>query len=312
MRSPLVSVVIPTYNRWPLVIEAVESVLTQSLSDAEIIVVDDGSIDGTAEQLRERYPEVIVLEQGNAERAVARNHGLSAASGRYVMFLDDDDLFEPWHVAQFAEAERRATSERAFAARAWSWDPKTGRKKLQNTFDPATLATRAIVGTLIPASCLIVARTMLVALGGFVEDRSVSGSEDWILLMEVAHRCPVEPLPEPSVRMREHPGRSMNNLLAMSGSREAATRLILEHNLLGRELDREARRLLVAGTHRLSAAHLYGAGEMTEARARLRDVRRILGWPEGWRWTARLWLQTWLGPKASLLARRAKESLSWR
>ncbi len=77
--SPLVSAVIPTFNRWPLVNEAQESALKQPADDLEVIVIDDGSTDGTQEALPAEFPTVRVLHQANAERGVARNRGAREA-----------------------------------------------------------------------------------------------------------------------------------------------------------------------------------------------------------------------------------------
>jgi glycosyltransferase involved in cell wall biosynthesis len=93
---PDVSVIIPTYNRATMVCEAIESVLNQTYKDLEVIVVDDGSTDGTQEVLRGRYDErVRYCFQTNSGRSVARNRGLMASRGSYVLFLDSDDLLLP-------------------------------------------------------------------------------------------------------------------------------------------------------------------------------------------------------------------------
>ncbi|MFW6116337.1 MAG: glycosyltransferase, partial [bacterium] len=94
---PEVSVIIPTHNRATMVCEAIESVLNQTSEDLEIIVVDDGSEDHTGEVLRNRYaPErVRYFYQANRGRSAARNRGVAASRGRYVLFLDSDDLLLP-------------------------------------------------------------------------------------------------------------------------------------------------------------------------------------------------------------------------
>jgi len=310
--QPLVSVVIATYNRRDLVPECIGSVLAQTFGDFEVLVIDDGSTDGTTELIRERFPEVRVVRQPNAERSAAFNHGIRIAQGRYVCFLADDDLFEPWHLAQFAEAWRRTPNAPIFAARASFWDPDTGRTRPLQDFDPATVARDAVrVGTVVSPVCLFVERHILTEVGGFPEDRTLTGSEDWILLLKLVRHHAILRLDRPSVRVRQHAGQSMKNLRAISDSREAATRQILD-GLLGEPLDAEFRRLLQAGTHRLVAAHRYGEGEMRDARRSVREVIRLLGWRKGVRSAGRLWLQTWLGPAASLLARRVKQRLTWR
>jgi glycosyltransferase involved in cell wall biosynthesis len=102
------SVVIPVYNRSEIVGEAIASVLNQSVADFEVIVVDDGSTDGTAEMIRKRYgSEVRLLQQENKGPGAARNRGIEAARGEYVTFLDSDDVWFPWTLSVFDRAIRR-------------------------------------------------------------------------------------------------------------------------------------------------------------------------------------------------------------
>lgn len=309
---PLVSIIIPTYNRWPMVAESIESALGQTFGEREVIVVDDGSVDGTTEYIRERYPAVRAVRQENAERGVAYNRGIALARGRYVAFLDDDDVYEPWHLAQFAEALARHPAAQVFASRAWLWDAVTGRRRLHEPFDPATIAHDALKWTLIVPQMMVVARSALLDVGGFPEDRSVMGSEDWLLLIKLTRRFEIVPLPDPSLRIRVHAGRSVNDLEAASLSREVATRQLVGDEYAWLGLTDEERRLLVAGTDRFVAGHLYASGRMREARTRLRQVRRSLGWARGARWTSRLWAQTWLGARGSLAARRVKSRIVFR
>lgn len=93
--SPKVSVVIPTYNRAANVQNGIKSVLAQTFSDLEIIVVDDGSSDDTGKTLREVFGERIRYHyQPNQGASVARNRGVEVARGEWIAFLDSDDLWE--------------------------------------------------------------------------------------------------------------------------------------------------------------------------------------------------------------------------
>ena len=91
---PKVSIIIPTYNRLPMLKEAVDSVLAQDFEDFELIVVDDGSNDRTAEEIK-RYGGRVKLFHYSENRGVsaARNKGISHARGKYIAFLDADDLW---------------------------------------------------------------------------------------------------------------------------------------------------------------------------------------------------------------------------
>ena len=112
---PLFSTVIPTYNRASLIRATIDSVLAQDLPDQEVIVVDDGSTDGTLETLASYGNRIKVLEQKNSGPAVARNLGIAHASGEYIATLDSDDLWFPWTLAVYAEAIR-AHGSPAFVA----------------------------------------------------------------------------------------------------------------------------------------------------------------------------------------------------
>jgi glycosyltransferase involved in cell wall biosynthesis len=96
-----VSVIIPTYNRARLVCEAIDSVLAQTFREFELILVDDGSTDSTAEVVRSRYggePRLRYLTQPNGGTAKARDHGLGHARGELLALLDSDDLYLPHHL----------------------------------------------------------------------------------------------------------------------------------------------------------------------------------------------------------------------
>lgn len=98
---PETSVIIPTWNRRDLVARAIDSVLAQTRPVEEIIVVDDGSTDGTGAFLAQRYGErITLLTQANAGVSAARNRGLAAARGRYVALLDSDDVWLPEKTAR--------------------------------------------------------------------------------------------------------------------------------------------------------------------------------------------------------------------
>ena len=101
MDTPFFTVVIPAYNRAEILPETIASIQTQSFESWEIIVVDDGSKDNTAEVIRAfaaRDQRIKYVYQDNAERSAARNNGAQNAGGKYLFFLDSDDGFEPNHM----------------------------------------------------------------------------------------------------------------------------------------------------------------------------------------------------------------------
>lgn len=133
-----VSVLIPTFNRAALVQEAIDSVLHQRGSTRfEIIVIDDGSSDGTREAL-ERYGDAIrYVRQENAGLNASRNRALSLASGEYVALLDDDDVWLPFKTALELDALRRFPDAAFVHSNFFIWKPGIGqRPKGLSTWHP--------------------------------------------------------------------------------------------------------------------------------------------------------------------------------
>jgi glycosyltransferase involved in cell wall biosynthesis len=101
-----ITVIIPTWNRLALLVEALASVRAQTLAPAEVIVVDDGSSDGTGEWLRAAHPEVQYFYQEHGGISVARNLALRESRGEWVALLDDDDLWRPAKLQRQMERAR--------------------------------------------------------------------------------------------------------------------------------------------------------------------------------------------------------------
>ncbi|MDQ7786450.1 MAG: glycosyltransferase [Thermodesulfovibrionales bacterium] len=94
--SPLISIIIPTYNNFPVVCDAIDCSLNQTYENREIIVIDDGSTDHTGQLLERKYKDrIIYVHQDNKGPGSARNTGIRYASGKYLQFLDADDLLDP-------------------------------------------------------------------------------------------------------------------------------------------------------------------------------------------------------------------------
>lgn len=102
MSDDLVSVIVPTYNRAYCVGRAIESVRAQIHTNWELLVVDDGSTDDTAQLITSHYgddPRIRYLHQANAGVSTARNTGIEAACGNFIAFLDSDDAWKPWKLS---------------------------------------------------------------------------------------------------------------------------------------------------------------------------------------------------------------------
>ncbi len=187
-QSDLISVVIPTYNHAKFLLTAVASVQAQSYRNFEIIVVDDGSTDGTLEVLRKCYQdEVHYIWQPNRGLAAARNTGLRACRGQYIVFLDADDRLLPHHfevslraIRQFPDVAFVCGNLRTFGlcedfqhVHACEPSPDHYASLLRGCFI-------VNVGT-----CLF-RRDTLVEVGGFEE--GLSACEDWNLFLRIVRQ----------------------------------------------------------------------------------------------------------------------------
>lgn len=96
---PLVSIIIPTYNRSKYICRAIDSALAQTYPETEIIVIDDGSTDDTPSVLKPYMPKIKYVHQQNGGISAARNRGIKESAGKYIAFLDSDDQWAPQKLA---------------------------------------------------------------------------------------------------------------------------------------------------------------------------------------------------------------------
>ena len=110
MNTPLVSVIVPVYNVEKTLVRCLESICGQSYQNLEIIVVNDGSPDGSlaiCEQFRAKDPRVVVISKENEGLSLTRNAGMRVAHGKYLQFVDSDDYIEPTFTARMVEAAEK-------------------------------------------------------------------------------------------------------------------------------------------------------------------------------------------------------------
>ena len=162
--SPRVSCIIPAYNAEGLVRETIESALAQTLAPCEIIVMDDGSTDRTAEVVAALPPPVRLLRQANAGHRVARNVAASVATGELFAFLDADDLWEPEKLRLQVELLRSAppaTVVFAHAQNFWSGEVAAEGERLRDQWVARPFPA-------LFASTMLIARDLFERVGGFV------------------------------------------------------------------------------------------------------------------------------------------------
>jgi glycosyltransferase involved in cell wall biosynthesis len=178
--TTLVSCVIPVFNGERYVADAIRSILDQRHRPLEIIVVDDGSTDGTASVVKSFGAEIRYVRQENAGPVVARNHGIAEADGEFAAFLDSDDLWHPdklsRQLARFRERPELAYSV-TLVQNFWEADVSHERDRSKN--HPRA---RPIPGYVTGA--LMVTREWMKATGGFDTSLVHGDSTDWFSRVE--------------------------------------------------------------------------------------------------------------------------------
>ena len=206
---PLVSIVIPTYNREDLVAAAIDSALAQTHPRCEVVVVDDGSTDATPAVLRRYAGRIVAIRQENKGLAGARNAGIRASSGELVGFLDSDDLWEPRLVEEAVklfEAHREVgavfLAERDIDLAGQIGTKVHGKRTPGLFFTPEGMIGRDTnVGCGRPP---VARRELLERYGLFDESfRNFADCEMWI---RHSFNFPMAVLAEPLVLRRVHPG----------------------------------------------------------------------------------------------------------
>lgn len=214
---PSCSVIIPCYNAARYIVATLESVLAQRPHDMEVIVVDDGSSDGSAELVRARFPEARVVQQANQGVAAARNHGIGLARGDWIAFVDADDIWLPGKLTAQLEAMRLVPGCRMSytAWQVWPSDtPQPADAYLAALQDSAGDAARwdGPSGWIYPqllldcevwTSTVLMQRTLLAEIGGF--DTTLRIGEDYDLWLRASRVTPILRVPRPFALYRIHP-----------------------------------------------------------------------------------------------------------
>ncbi|MHC4443523.1 MAG: glycosyltransferase [Planctomycetota bacterium] len=202
-RVPSVSVIIPTYNRKELLADTLESVAAQTFKDYEIIVVDDGSDDGTREFIAGRDQKIRYLWQENQGVAEARNHALRVNTSKYVAFLDSDDLWKPTFleraVSRIHEHPEEALVFTDFVSIDTNKKVLRGHRKIPCSGD----ITEALFASTFIHTSAVVARSSIVRdAGGF--DGRLTHNEDYDLWLRLSVRYRFGLVAEPLCLRRCH------------------------------------------------------------------------------------------------------------
>lgn len=200
---PTISVVIPVYNRKEQIICALRSVYNQTLLPDEVIVVDDGSADGTYEAIQEGFPQVRLIRQKHRGVSAARNRGIEESGGDFIAFLDSDDIWLPdklrLQIGVFNEHPELGLLATQKYKNTNSYSIKTIKKPRLHYLPFSDFLKRTKVNT----PTIMIPRKVFKAVGLF--DITLTTSEDWDLWARIAYRYPVARIEQPLTAVFESP-----------------------------------------------------------------------------------------------------------
>ncbi len=184
---PQVSVVVPTFNRGEVLPRALDSILGQTFGAFELIVVDDGSIDATAELVERDYPDVHLLRQENRGVSAARNAGIAAAQGEWIAFLDSDDAWLPEKLQRQMEALETEPGHRfCHTDEIWIRDGQRVNPTAKYAKSGGWVYQSCLPHCVISPSSVLMHRDLLSETGNF--DESLEICEDYDLWLRVTAR----------------------------------------------------------------------------------------------------------------------------
>jgi teichuronic acid biosynthesis glycosyltransferase TuaG len=206
-----VSVIIPAYNAESFVEQAIQSALDQTAQPMEILIIDDGSTDRTAELAQRFGDPVRVISIQNRGVAGARNYALHHAVGKYVAFLDSDDIWEPTKLERqcaLLTTERQLiyTDTISFGAP----EMEGVRMSSGRTLPSGRILEALVRGNFIATSSVLTDRALALSVGGFSLEFQIG--EDWMLWLALARLTGAEYIDAPLVRYRIRPGSLSSNL----------------------------------------------------------------------------------------------------
>lgn len=246
LQMPRVSIIIPTHNRKAFVLEAIDSVLAQTYEGFELIVVDDGSADGTREALKRYEESLLYLYQANQGVSTARNNGLALAQGEFIAFLDSDDLWLPKKLAvQVAFMDQHPQALICYTDELWIRRGKRVNPKKRHAKYSGEIYPHCLPLCIISPSSALMRRGLFEQVGTF--DPRLSVCEDYDLWLRVAALFPVFFIPQRLIVKRGgHPDQLSRQEWGNDRYRVMALAKILELGMLTPEL----RRLTIQELHR--------------------------------------------------------------
>jgi len=263
--KPLVSVIIPTYNRGWIVKKAIESVLQQDLTNFELLVIDDGSTDNTADILQTVEGDFTVIRQENKGVSSARNRGILESSSHLIAFLDSDDAWLPQKLSAQFEFFRRqpqaliCQTEETWIRNGKRVNPGKRHRKLSGMiFEPSLHLC------LVSPSAVMMRRQLFTEVGLF--DETLPACEDYDLWLRISRQHPVYLINKPLIIKRGGHADQLSKTASLDKYRIQSISHLLESGVLSRDQRKAALAVLK------KKIDIYSAG--CRKRGRLQECRQ--------------------------------------
>jgi glycosyltransferase involved in cell wall biosynthesis len=272
---PFFSIVIPTYNRANLLCPTLKSVLNQSFTDYEVILVDDGSTDETPQVIENEFgtdTKLVYIRKKNEERSIARNTGIAQAKGEFIVFFDSDDLMHPIHLQTLYEAILQHPQCDMFAAKyEYNREGSISYNEIKNIaegfYDYQLLLKGNIFGVLV---CI---RKNMPDFQFFPPDFNIL--EDWIFnIANLKKNKQIYLIDKTTMTIIDHDFRTMKNNQKVIAARSKATAYLLENF----EFTLEEKKILRGYGYKFYAIHEYIDGNRKAAVYHVKKAVKLLGW----------------------------------
>tara|TARA_B100000686_G_C16493614_1_gene813395 strand:+ start:84 stop:905 length:822 start_codon:yes stop_codon:yes gene_type:complete len=239
-----ISVVIPTYNRKSFLQNAIDSVLTQTYQNIELIIIDDGSSDKTIEYLNKKYPRIKIFKQSNKGVSAARNKGIELSSNDWIAFLDSDDR---WHPKKLEKQVKNLIEKPKFKIchtnEIWIRKGKKINQHKKHKKYGGFIFDKCLNSCLISPSSVIIHKNIFKEIGLFNEKLLVC--EDYDLWLRITSKFPVLYLDEKlTIKYGGHINQLSKKYWGMDRFRIIALENVIKNNFLIKKNEKLAKIIL--------------------------------------------------------------------
>ena len=232
-----ISVVIPTYNRIELLKRSIDSVINQTIKPSEIIIVDDGSIDGTEAMVKNKYDSLKLITQKNKGASAARNSGIKASSGEWICFLDSDDEWKNDKLEKQIAAVANNSDYKFFHSNEiWIKNGKRINQKKKHKKYGGDIFKKCLDMCRISPSSVLIDKNIFEEIGFFNENLVVC--EDYELWLRICDKYEVFFIDEPLIlKYGGHQGQLSYSIDSIEYHRIKALEYLLSTGLSKRNRD---------------------------------------------------------------------------